>query len=40
MRLTDAPGEMFLCELRPTVVFAWSEQVFAKKATKFVFKAG
>ena len=37
MKLTDAPGELFICELRPKVVFAWSEQTFAKKATRFVF---
>jgi len=38
MKLTDAPGEMFLCELRPRVVFAWSEATFAKKATKWVME--
>lgn len=35
MKLTDAPGDSFFCELRPTVIFAWSEKEFGKKATRF-----
>jgi nitroimidazol reductase NimA-like FMN-containing flavoprotein (pyridoxamine 5'-phosphate oxidase superfamily) len=35
MKLTDAPGDSFYCELRPTVIFAWSEKQFAKKATRY-----
>ncbi len=35
MKLTDAPGTPFFCELRPTVVFAWSEKEFGTKATRF-----
>ena len=35
MKLTDAPGDSFFLELRPRVVFAWSEQDFGKKATRF-----
>lgn len=35
MKLTDAPGDSFFCELRPKVVFAWSEKEFGTKATRF-----
>ena len=38
MKLSAVPGDVFLCELRPKVVFTWSEPTFAKKATKFVFR--
>lgn len=37
MKLTDAPGQPFFCELRPAVVFAWSEKDFGKKATRFSY---
>jgi len=35
MKLTDAPGDSFFCELRPKVIFAWSEKEFGKKATRY-----
>ena len=35
MKLTDAPGDCFFCELRPKVVFAWSEQDFGRRATRY-----
>lgn len=37
MRLSDAPGEMFLVSLRPQVVFAWTEKEFASSPTRFEF---
>ena len=35
MKLTDAPGDSIFCELRPAVVFAWSEKEFGKRATRY-----
>jgi general stress protein 26 len=35
MKLTDAPGDSCFLELRPKVVFAWSEKDFGKKATRW-----
>ncbi len=35
MKLTNAPGVPFFCELRPTVVFAWSEKDFGTRATRY-----
>ena len=35
MKLTDAPGDAFFCELRPKTVFAWNEKDFGKRATRY-----
>ena len=37
MRLSDAPGEMFLVRLRPRVVLAWTEKEFASSPTRWEF---
>lgn len=37
MKLTDAPGELFVCAIEPQVVFAWHEKDYPKSATRFQF---
>jgi PPOX class probable F420-dependent enzyme len=37
MKLTDAPGELFVCAVEPRVVFAWHEKDYPKSATRFQF---
>jgi nitroimidazol reductase NimA-like FMN-containing flavoprotein (pyridoxamine 5'-phosphate oxidase superfamily) len=37
MKLTDAPGELFVCAVEPRVVFAWHERDYPKSATRFRF---
>jgi general stress protein 26 len=37
MRLSEAPGEMFLVRLRPRVVLAWTEKEFACSPTRWEF---
>jgi general stress protein 26 len=37
MRLSDAPGELFLVRLRPEVVLAWTEKEFASSPTRWQF---
>jgi general stress protein 26 len=37
MRLSDAPGELFLVRLRPDVVLAWTEKDFAGSPTRWEF---
>lgn len=35
MRLSSAPGQMFLVCMRPSVVLAWTEKQFATSPTRF-----
>jgi PPOX class probable F420-dependent enzyme len=35
MKLTDAPGEPFICAIEPRVVFAWHEKDYPKSATRW-----
>jgi PPOX class probable F420-dependent enzyme len=37
MKLTDAPGEPFICAIEPRVVFAWYEASFPDTATRWKF---
>ena len=37
MRLSDAPGEMFLVRLRPRAVLAWTEKEFVSSPTRWEF---
>ncbi|MGI9101961.1 MAG: pyridoxamine 5'-phosphate oxidase family protein [Terriglobales bacterium] len=37
MKVSTAPGEMFLVCLRPQVVLAWTEKQFASSPTRFTF---
>ncbi|MBZ5569582.1 MAG: hypothetical protein LAN64_17280 [Acidobacteriia bacterium] len=37
MRLSEAPGELFLVRLRPHVVLAWTEKEFATSPTRWEF---
>ncbi len=37
MKLTDAPGDLFVVKLWPNVVFAWTERQFSTSPTRFEF---
>jgi nitroimidazol reductase NimA-like FMN-containing flavoprotein (pyridoxamine 5'-phosphate oxidase superfamily) len=37
MKLSDAPGEMFLVRLQPRVVMAWTEKEFMTSPTRWEF---
>ncbi len=37
MRLTDAPGDLFLVRMRPRVVLAWTEKEFTTSPTRWEF---
>ncbi len=37
MKVSTAPGEMFLVRLRPRVVLAWTEKQFGTTPTRFTF---
>jgi PPOX class probable F420-dependent enzyme len=38
MKLTDVPGEPFICAIEPRVVFAWHEKDYPKSATRWRFE--
>lgn len=38
MRLTSAPGNPFICGLRPRVAFAWREKDFNRSATRWLLQ--
>lgn len=39
MKLTDAPGEPFICAVEPRVVLAWHEKDYPKSATRWQFES-
>lgn len=38
MKLTDAPGEPFICAIEPRVIFAWHEKDYPRSATRWRFE--